>query len=55
VKFGIHIVLSVEEDNNNLSTFPDAHAEDVECLIRDALYDIDDTKVVSIRVSKLED
>jgi len=54
VKFGIYIVLSVEEDNNNLSTFPDAHAEDVECLIRDALYDIDDTHVDNIRVSKLE-
>lgn len=50
--FSVTFVLKVEEENNILSSYDDAHVEDVYDLITDIMYDIDDIQVDNLVVKE---
>ena len=51
-KFSVTFVLKVDEANNILSSYDDAHEEDVYDLISAVLYDIDDTEIDNLNVKE---
>lgn len=51
-KFNVMFIIKVEEDNNILSSFDDAHEDDVFDLITDTMYDIDDVKIENLIVKE---
>lgn len=51
-KFNVMFILTVEDDNNILSSFEDAHEDDVFDLITDTMYDIDDVKIENLVVKE---
>lgn len=51
-KFNVMFILKVEDANNILSSFEDAHEDDVFDLITDTMYDIDDVKIENLIVKE---
>jgi hypothetical protein len=45
-------MLVIDEGNNILSSYDDAHEEDVYDLITDTMYDIDDTEIENLVVKE---
>ncbi len=50
--FSVTLLLQIDEDNNILGAYEDAHTEDISDLVRNTFYDIDDVKVDTIRVKE---
>ena len=48
--FHVSFTMKVDEDGNILSLVDDAHEEDVEDVVSNALHDIDDVKIEKIKV-----
>ena len=46
------MVLHIDEDNNILGSYEDAHTDDVSDLVTDTFYDIDDVSVQNILVKE---
>jgi hypothetical protein len=51
-KYSVTFLLIIDEDNNILSSFDDAHEEDVHDLIKEVMYDIDDVEVENLLVKE---
>ena len=51
-RFSITFLLNVDEDNNFLSSFNDAHEEDVFDLIQNVMHDVDDTTIENLVVKE---
>lgn len=51
-KFSITFVVIVDEDNNFLSSYEDAHEEDVHDLIMNVMHDIDDVEIENLIVKE---
>lgn len=51
-RFSITFVLTVDEDNNFLSSLEEAHEDDVYDLIKDIFYDVDDVEIDSMTVKE---
>jgi len=51
-KFSITFVVKVDEDNNFLSSYEDAHEEDVHDLVMNAMHDIDDVEIENLVVKE---
>ena len=47
-KFSITFVAKVDEDNNFLSSFEDAHEEDMHDVIINAMHDVDDIEIENL-------
>ncbi len=41
-KFSVTFLMTIDEDNNILSSYEDNHEEDVHDLLKDVMYDVDD-------------
>ena len=52
--FSVNMRVVVDEDGNILSSYNDAHEDDVSDLIKDTFFDIDDATVHSIAVRELD-
>mgnify|MGYP000344859322 FL=1 len=50
--FSVTFLLHIDEANNILGSYEDAHTEDVSDLVTDTFYDIDDVNVQSILVKE---
>ena len=50
--FSVTFLLQIDEANNILGSYEDAHTEDVSDLVTDTFYDIDDVNVQSILVKE---
>ena len=46
--FSVTFLLQIDEANNILGSYEDAHTEDVSDLVTDTFYDIDDVSVQNI-------
>jgi hypothetical protein len=51
-KFNVSFIISIPERNNILSSFEEAHEEDVRDIIEDILYDVDDFKLENLVVKE---
>ena len=51
-KFSVTFVAKVEEDNNFLSSYEDAHEEDMHDLIMNAMHDVDDVEIENLNVKE---
>lgn len=51
-KFNVSFIMLVHKDNNFLSSHEADHVEDVEDLIKDVFYDVDDVKVQNLSVEE---
>lgn len=51
-KFSVMFILKVDGANNILSSYEDAHEEDVHDLITDIMYDVDDVKIDNLIVKE---
>ena len=52
--FSVNMRMVVKEEGNILSASAHCHEEDIEDLIKDTFYDIDDAEVYSIAVRELD-
>jgi hypothetical protein len=52
--FSVSFLIQVDENNNILGSYEDAHTEDVSDLISDTFYDVDDVNIISINVRERE-
>ena len=52
--FSVNMRMVVQEEGNILSASANCHEEDIEDLIKDTFYDIDDAEVYSIAVRELD-
>ena len=50
--FSVTAVVTVDNNNNILSSFEDSHEEDVRDLITDVFYDIDDIEISNVLVKE---
>lgn len=50
--FEVVMVISVDSDSSILGSDPDNHAEDVEDVIKDTIYDLDDITIEEIFVKE---
>tara|TARA_R100001377_G_scaffold32179_1_gene17571 strand:- start:601 stop:777 length:177 start_codon:yes stop_codon:yes gene_type:complete len=50
--FSVTFLLQIDEANNILGSYEDAHTEDVSDLVTDTFYDIDDVSVQNILVKE---
>ena len=50
--FSVMFMLSIEEENNILSSFDEHHQEDVYDLITNIMYDVDDVKIKNLIVKE---
>jgi len=50
--FSVTLVLQIDEDNNILGAYEDAHTEDISDLVRNTFYDIDDVTVQNILIKE---
>jgi hypothetical protein len=51
-KFSVTFVISIDENNNILSSFEDNHEQDIHDLITDVIYDIDDVDMNNLMVKE---
>lgn len=51
-KFSVMFLLSVDEDNNILSSYEGAHEEDIFDLVKQTFYDVDDVEVENLVVKE---
>jgi hypothetical protein len=51
-QFGVTMLVTVEENNNILSSYEDAHEDDVRDMIVDTFYDVDDVEVKNLLVKE---
>jgi len=51
-KFSVTFVAKVEDDNNFLSSYEDAHEEDMHDLIMNAMHDVDDVEIENLNVKE---
>ena len=51
-KFNVSFIINIPEKNNILSSFEEAHEDDVRDIIEDILYDVDDFKLENITVKE---
>lgn len=51
-KFNVMFVLKVDVANNILSSYEDAHEEDIHDLITDVMYDVDDVEIDNLLVKE---
>lgn len=51
-KFSITFVAKVDDKNNILSSFEDNHEQDIQDLITDIIYDIDDMDIENLYVKE---
>ena len=51
-KFSVTFVAKVDEDNNFLSSYEDAHEEDMHDLIMNAMHDVDDVEIENLNVKE---
>jgi hypothetical protein len=51
-KFNVSFIIIIPEKNNILSSFEEAHEDDVRDIIEDILYDVDDFKLENITVKE---
>ncbi len=49
-KFSVTFLMTIDEDNNILSSYEDNHEEDVHDLLKDVMYDVDDVEVENLVV-----
>lgn len=49
-KFNVSFLLKIEEDNMILSSTEWEHEDDVQDLITDIMYDVDDTEIANLKV-----
>jgi len=52
IKFSITYVVTVDENNNILSSFEDNYEQDIHDLITDVMYDIDDVEISNLMVKE---
>ena len=52
MKYNISFVLTVDEDNNILSSYEDDHVEDIQDLINGIIYDVDDVSIENLTVKE---
>jgi|TARA_R110000744_G_scaffold357007_1_gene463797 hypothetical protein len=50
--FGVTMLVTVEKNNNILSSYEDAHEDDVRDMIVDTFYDVDDIEVKNLVVKE---
>jgi|TARA_R110000744_G_C18982509_1_gene519500 hypothetical protein len=50
--FSVTLLLQIDEDNNILGAYEDAHTEDISDLVRNTFYDIDDVTVQNILIKE---
>jgi hypothetical protein len=50
--FSVTLTVAIHDDNNVLSSYEDAHEDDVSDLITDVFFDIDDVKIKNITVKE---
>ena len=50
--FSVMFILRVDENNNFLSSYDNAHEEDVHDLITDIMYDVDDIEIENLIVKE---
>jgi hypothetical protein len=51
-KFSVTFLITVEEDNNILSSYEASHEDDVFDMIMDVMYDVDDITMDSLLVKE---
>jgi|TARA_R110000772_G_scaffold86476_2_gene180958 hypothetical protein len=51
-QFGVTMLVTVEKNNNILSSYEDAHEDDVRDMIVDTFYDVDDIEVKNLVVKE---
>lgn len=51
-KFYVSFMITVDEDNNILSSYEDDHEDDIEDLITNVMYDVDDIKMENLSVKE---
>ena len=51
-QFGVTMLVTVEDNNNILSSYEDAHEDDVRDMIVDTFYDVDDVEVKNLLVKE---
>jgi len=52
-QFGVTMLVTVEKNNNILSSYEDAHEDDVRDMIVDTFYDVDDIEVKNLVVKEI--
>ena len=50
--FSVTLLLQIDEANNILGAYEDAHTEDISDLVRNTFYDIDDVTVQNILIKE---
>jgi len=50
--FSVTFILKIDEDNNILGSYDDAHTEDISDLVRNTFYDIDDVTIHNILIKE---
>tara|TARA_R110000822_G_scaffold184753_2_gene324058 strand:+ start:629 stop:802 length:174 start_codon:yes stop_codon:yes gene_type:complete len=51
-QFGVTMLVTVDSNNNILSSYEDAHEDDVRDMIVDTFYDVDDIEVKNLLVKE---
>tara|TARA_R110002153_G_scaffold1078_1_gene5055 strand:- start:748 stop:921 length:174 start_codon:yes stop_codon:yes gene_type:complete len=51
-QFGVTMLVTVDSNNNILSSYEDAHEDDVRDMIVDTFYDVDDIEVKNLVVKE---
>lgn len=51
-KFSVMFLITVDDNNNILSSHDSAHESDIEDLINDVMYDVDDVEVENVTVKE---
>ena len=52
MKYNISFVLTVDEDNNILSSYEEDHVVDIQDLINGIIYDVDDVSIENLTVKE---
>ena len=51
-KFSVTFVANVDDNNNILSAYEDSHEQDINDLITDVIYDVDDVDIENLHVKE---